>query len=190
MAAHVPATDIESRYQMFRDTFLCALGTALSGAPAEAFDSQFPTLSKDQKAAVQEVYRQALRLTRVNCEAQFADIVDQHQLPQQLAALEELCSARGIDGFGGLTSRAAAAKEQPHAVAGSLRIKAKQAEKAVLIKQLAEIEQRQSEAEAHLRNKAQQVVDTASQYRAISQQLVPLHTAATLQFNSRSIDVI
>lgn len=165
------------RLRALEDAFHRTVKYALRSLDYEQFAEQFPGLSEHLVADLFRGYKQALHHTRVNIEADFGELCEEHGLRDKLATLETLCEEQGIaDGD------AAEAARQPalgptHAIRlGMLR--AKQAEVESLRAVLGQCQARTAELEGALGERRAAAQELAAKAQPIAAQLEAVHVSS------------
>lgn len=165
------------RLRALHDAFHRTVKYALRPMDWAQFGEHFPGILEDLVADLYSAYKQALHHTRVNVEADFGELCEEHELRDKLTTLEALCEEQGIaDGD------AAEAARRP--VLGPTRairvglLRAKQAEAKCLRAVLAQCEARNVELAGALADRRREAQELAAKAQPIAEQLAAAHVSS------------
>ncbi|KAL4436810.1 hypothetical protein ABPG75_003949 [Micractinium tetrahymenae] len=165
------------RLRALHDAFHRTVKYALRPMDPDQFAEHFPGMADELLADLYSGYKQALHHTRVNIEADFGELCEEHELRDKLATLEALCEEQGIaDG-----DAAEAARQPTLGPTRAIRLgllRAKQAEVESLRAVLAQCEARNAELAGELAEKRRAAQELAAKAQPIVEQLEAAHVSS------------
>lgn len=176
------------RLRALHDAFHRTVKYALRPMDPERFAEHFPGIGGDLTKDLYAGYKQALHHTRVNIEADFDELCEEHELRDKLATLEALCEEQGIaDGDAAEAARQPALGPTRAIRLGLLR--AKQAELESLQAVLAQCEARNAELAATLADRRRAAQELAAKAQPVAEQLATAHVSSKAWIN-RVVDPV
>ncbi|KAL4432592.1 hypothetical protein ABPG77_000529 [Micractinium sp. CCAP 211/92] len=165
------------RLRALHDAFHRTVKYALRPMEPEHFAEHFLGLGENIVLDLYSGYKQVLHHTRVNIEADFGELCEEHELRDKLATLEALCEEQGIaDGDAAEAARQPALGPTRAIRVGLLR--AKQAEVESLRAVLAQCEARNAELAGALADRRRAAQELAAKAQPIAEQLEAAHVSS------------
>ncbi|EFN55687.1 hypothetical protein CHLNCDRAFT_57859 [Chlorella variabilis] len=165
------------RLRALEDAFHRTVKYALRPVDYEQFQEQFPAFKDPLVQDLYSGYKQALHHTRVNIEADFGELCEEHELRDKLNTLEVMCEEQGIGDGDAAEGARQPALGPTNAIRLSL-LRAKQQELESLRGVLAEVEAHNARLQGQMAERRRQAQELIAKTQPIAAQLDVMHLSS------------
>ncbi|KAL4858237.1 hypothetical protein ACK3TF_001720 [Chlorella vulgaris] len=177
------------RLRALEDAFHRTVKYALRPQDYDQFQEQFPVFHDALVQDLHSGYQQALHHTRVNIEADFGELCEEHGLRDKLNTLEVMCEEQGIGDGDAAEGARQPALGPTNAIRLSL-LRAKQQELECLRDVLADVQAKNAALQGQMAERQQQAQELIAKAQPIGTQLDTMHLSSKAWANRVATDPV